>query len=66
MRILLIITLLCCTGCGVLHPTRTVLHPIDKQDIAVMEKDEPYTPDRDGYFMSKMYLEKVVDAKAEY
>ena len=42
-----------------------ILHPIDKQDIVVMKQGESYTPDRDGYFLSKFYLEKVVEAKVE-
>jgi hypothetical protein len=42
-----------------------VLHPIDKQDIVVMKQGESYTSDRDGYFLSKYYLNKVAEAKIE-
>ena len=40
-----------------------VLHPISQQDIVVMSKGSAYTPDRDGFFLSKMYMEEVVKAK---
>ena len=42
---------------------KVVLHPIDKMDIAVMPKGEAYTPDRDGFFLSKTYFKEVMDAK---
>jgi len=44
---------------------KVVLHPIDKMDIAVMSKGEAYTPDRDGFFLSKTYVKEVMDAKVK-
>ena len=51
-------------GCGGLNKS-IVLHPIDKADITRMEKDVPYTSDRNGYFLSDMYVEKVMEAKVD-
>lgn len=48
------------TGCG-----SVTLHPILKQDIVRMVKDTPYTPDRDGYFLSDTYVKEVMQAKVE-
>jgi len=42
-----------------------ILHPIEKQDIVIMMKDVSYTPDRDGYFLSHLYMEEVLQAKVE-
>ena len=42
-----------------------ILHPIDKEDIMEMKQGEPYTSDRDGYFLSDYYLEEIVKAKVE-
>ena len=62
MRITLLILLLalaaCVSGCA-----STILFPIDKQDIVIMSKGSSYTPDRDGFFLSKLYMEEVVKAK---
>ena len=55
-----VVLLLALTSCGI---NKVTIHPITNQDIAVMPKDESYTPDRDGYFMSKMYVKEVMDAK---
>ena len=41
------------------------LYPIDQQDIVIMRKGESYTPDRDGYFLSNLYMQEVMDAKTE-
>jgi hypothetical protein len=42
-----------------------VLHPISTKDIAVMPEGEAYTPDRDGFFVSKMYMKEVMQAKVK-
>jgi len=44
---------------------RVILHPIEKSDIVQMNKGIPYTPEKDGYFLSKYYLDEVVKAKVE-
>ena len=48
------------TGCSVIK-----LYPISKQDIVVMQKSVPYTPDRDGYFLSNLYMTEVMQAKVD-
>jgi len=48
------------TGCSTI-----VLHPIDKADIARIKVGESYKTDRDGWFISDMYLEKVIQAKVK-
>ena len=52
--------LLALTGCASVK-----LYPIEKQDIVVMSKGVPYTPDRPGYFLSQLYMDEVVNAKVE-
>jgi hypothetical protein len=59
--LLLLLSLIGLSGCS----KNIILHPIDKQDIYRMPKDTPYTPDRDGYFLSDYYLNQVVEAKVE-
>ncbi len=53
-------SLLLFQGCG---SNKVILYPIDKQDIVVMPTGTSYTPDRDGFFMSKFYVKNVMDAK---
>jgi len=53
----ILITLSGCAG------RQVILHPILQTDIVRMEKDKPYTPVTDGYFLSDMYLEKVAKAR---
>ena len=48
-------------GCA----NKVILHPIDKQDIFVMPKDKAYTPDRDGFFVSKFFMKEVMEAKID-
>jgi len=62
LTILLLLPLLS-IGCAGLN--KTVLHPIDKADITRMEKGVSYTSDRDGYFLSDMYVEEVMRAKVD-
>jgi hypothetical protein len=61
IHLLLLMSLIGLAGCS----RNIVLHPIDKQDIVVMKQGESYTPDRDGYFLSKYYLNKIAEAKVE-
>jgi hypothetical protein len=41
------------------------LYPIAKTDIVLMQKGIAYTPDRDGFFLSTMYMNEVLRAKVE-
>jgi hypothetical protein len=59
MAILLPLLLLL-VGCG-----STRLYIIDKQDIYTVPKGSCLGNDRDGYFLSDMYMEKVVEAKVK-
>ena len=52
--------LLVLTGCRTIR-----LYPIAKQDIVVMHKGEAYTPDREGFFLSTLYMQEVMQAKVE-
>lgn len=49
------------TGCGSIRSV--VLHPIEKSDITKMQKGIPYTPEKDGYFLSDYYVEEVMRAR---
>ena len=41
----------------------TVIRPIDDKDVAFMKKGVAYTPDRDGYFFSRLYFDEVIQVK---
>lgn len=41
------------------------LYPIDKQDIVMMKKGDTYTCDRDGCFLSNLYVTEVMQAKVD-
>jgi hypothetical protein len=58
--VILLPLLLLLVGCG-----STKLYVIDKQDIYVVPKNSCLGNDRDGYFLSNMYMEKVVEAKVK-
>ena len=45
--------------------SKVTLHPILKQDIVNMPKGTTYTSDRDGYFLSDLYVNEVMQAKVE-
>uniref|UniRef100_A0A6M3IV51 Uncharacterized protein n=1 Tax=viral metagenome TaxID=1070528 RepID=A0A6M3IV51_9ZZZZ len=47
-------------GCG-----STNLYVIDKQDFYVIPKNSTLGNDRDGYFLSNLYMNKVVEAKVK-
>ena len=42
-----------------------ILHPIDKVDIVEMKKGVAYAPEKEGFFLSTLYLKEVMDAKVE-
>ena len=50
------------SGCA---STKTVLYPIQDADIVIMKEGQSYTPKKDGYFLSKLYVSEVMDAKVE-
>ena len=58
--VLLPLLCLVLTGCASIR-----LYPIEKQDIVVMKKDSSYTPDRDGFFLSNLYMTEVMKAKVD-
>lgn len=64
MPLLLVLTL-SVSGCAAFSTARTVLYPIQDTDIVQMKKDTAYTPKSDGYFLSKFYLDEVLEAKVE-
>ena len=60
MRIAIItLILLICTGCQ----SPLILHPIDKTDIIAVREGETITAPKDGFFLSAMYVEEVLEAK---
>ena len=60
--LLLLIVSTALNGCAA---NRTVLHPIEKSDIHRMNKATPYTPEKDGYFVSDLYMGEVMQAKVD-
>ena len=59
-RCILVGALLLVSGCA-----RVVLHPIDKTDIMQVKKGMTYEAPKDGYFLSELYIKKVMQAKVE-
>lgn len=59
--LLLILQLASFTGCG----SRIILHPIDQQDIIRVKNGEPFESDRDGWFLSDMYMTDVLEVSVE-
>lgn len=43
----------------------TVIRPFSTEDFDVLTNGVPYTPKKDGYFLSDEYLEQAVEAKLE-
>jgi len=63
IRALSLLLLVACSGCA-----STNLYVIDKQDFYVVPKGTQLgatTVDRDGFFLSNLYMEKVVEAKVK-
>lgn len=58
--LLLLLLLAGLNGCASVR-----LYPIAKQDIVKMPKGQSYTPDRDGYFVSKFYVKEIMGAEVE-
>ena len=67
IRVLLLLlwTVLSVSGCAMWGSNRIILHPIEKADIQQMKKGQSFSPEKDGYFLSELYLKEVVDAKVE-
>lgn len=42
-----------------------VIHPINGKEFVVMKKDTPYTPDRNGYFVSQYYMKEIARVRVE-
>lgn len=56
------LVLILCAGCA---GNRIVLYPIEGTDIEEMKALNPYTPAKDGWFVSKFYMDKIIDVKVE-
>ena len=59
--VLLLVGLTLLVGCA----TVVRLHPIEKSDIVSMPKGVAYTPEKDGWFLSDYYVDKVMEATVE-
>jgi hypothetical protein len=46
------------SGCATLGP-KTVITPISGADFDVLKKGVEYTPQQDGYFLSKFFMSEV-------
>lgn len=53
------------SGCAALGGRDIILHPIEKSDIVSMKKGEPYTPEKNGCFLSDLYMAEVQNAKVQ-
>lgn len=42
-----------------------VIHPIEKTDIFSVTAGEPFTSEKNGYFLSDDYVKEVMDAKVQ-
>ena len=60
LLLLVLITSISLSGCA-----GTILHPIMKSDINRMKQGQAYTPEKDGWFLSDLYLEEVAKAKVK-
>lgn len=40
-----------------------VINPIEGNDIVRLKKEISYTPEKDGYFFSDYYVEKIIKVK---
>lgn len=45
--------------------SKVILYPILKSDITRMELGKPYTPEKNGWFLSEEYLRQVVRAEVK-
>ena len=62
--LLVLIVSIALSGCGTFNK-QIVLHPIEKTDINKMQKGANYAPEKDGWFISDLYLKEVMQAKVE-
>lgn len=69
IRVLSPLVLIACvttfSGCASFGGKQVVLHPIEKADIQPMKQGQAYTPEKDGFFLSKLYVEEVMNAKVQ-
>lgn len=42
-----------------------ILHPVEKSDIVVMTKGNPYIPEKNGYFLSDEYMKEVIAVRVD-
>ena len=66
MFLLYLLILIGLIGCA--NRRFIILHPIEKSDIFAISKDTQVgdiKTEKDGYFLSELYLEEVVKAKIE-
>lgn len=61
MFLVLLLFLIGLEGCANFRPI--VLHPIEDTDIYRMKQGKPYTPKKDGYFVSDYYLREIMRAR---
>jgi len=61
-KLLYLLIILVLAGC--VSPKVTI-HPISGQDIQAMAKGEPYSPTKDGWFLSDFYVEEIMRASVE-
>ena len=67
-NITLVMGLLLVGGCSLFLPPQIVLHPIEKSDIFAINKGDKVgtiVVEKDGWFLSDLYLEQVADAKVK-
>jgi hypothetical protein len=64
VKLLLVLTVLTVvlSGCAT---NKVVIHPIEKSDITRMTKGVCYPPEKDGYFLSDLYVSQVMQAKVD-
>ncbi len=66
MLLLYLLILIVFPGCA--NTRLVILHPIEKSDIFAISKDTQIgdvKTEKDGYFLSELYLEEVAKAKIE-
>ena len=61
MKVLILLLALALSGCA--RPV--VIHPIETVDIIALRKGETITAPKDGFFLSAMYVKKVMQAKVQ-
>ena len=59
--VLSLLVLIGLVGCS----KNIIIHPIENRDIVDMREGATYTSEKDGWFVSDYYVDKVMDAKVE-